>query len=321
MKALVFPGQGSQRTGMGRFYHQQFKTARTLFEEASDTLKISFQKLCFEGSREELKQTENAQPAIVLVSTVAWLCLKEEVPTGSLSFSYTAGHSVGEYSALVAAGVLDFSQALKLVRQRGQLMKAACPPGRGTMMALLGPSAEQAQDFCRWVGEKSSLPPLEPAGFNAPTQTVLSGPTASVKWACGHLQEYERFKNLRGVRALPLEVGGAFHSSLMEPAALKMKEVLKPIPFREANPQVVQNVTAAPVVQPEALKANLIRQIPAPVLWHASIKKMIQNGVSHFVELGEGKTLAGLMRQIHRGVKVSHFHSLEDLKDLEDRDS
>ena len=202
-----------------------------MFESASDELKINFKKLCFEGPEEELTLTQNTQPAIVLVSCTAWACLSEEM---DLSFiKYCAGHSVGEYSALVASHVLPLNTALKAVRQRGLYMSESCPPGQGGMSALIGPSPEEAKKFCKWVERESGFAPLETANFNSAEQTVLSGVRTALDWAKQNYQNYS-FSSKK-VRLIPLKVSAPFHSSLMDPAYKKMGSYLKELPFQKTE--------------------------------------------------------------------------------------
>ena len=313
MWAVLFPGQGSQVVGMGRFYYEQFQTARRLFEEASDELKINFKKLCFEGPEEELTLTQNAQPAIVLVSCVAWFCLHEDM---DLSFvKYGAGHSVGEYSALVSAGVLSFNNALKAVRQRGLYMNACCPPKQGGMSALVGSSPEKAKKFCKWVEKESGYAPLEPANFNSPEQTVLSGVKTALEWAQKHYQEYS-FSSKK-VRLIPLKVSAPFHSSLMDPACKKMDIFLKTLQFKKPNRMIVQNTIAGFNSEPDTIRNNLIKQVKAPVLWLQSIQYLFEQGCRYFLELGEGKVLAGLIKKTDISKSVFHFHSLQDIQILQ----
>ncbi len=312
MWAVLFPGQGSQTIGMGKFYYEQFQTARELFESASDELKIDFKKLCFEGPEEDLILTQNTQPAIVLVSCTAWFCLANEI---DLSFiKYCAGHSVGEYSALVSAGVLSLNSALKAVRQRGLYMSESCPPGKGGMSALIGPSPESAKKFCKWVEKKSGNTPLETANFNSPGQTVLSGSSSALNWAKEHYQEY--FSSEEKTRIIPLKVSAPFHSSLMDPACKKMDRFLKTLPFKKPNKMIVQNTIACAKRNPSTIRTNLIAQVKAPVLWLQSMQYLFEQGCSCFLELGEGKILAGLMKKTNSSKSLFHFHSLKDIQIL-----
>ena len=299
--------------GMGRFYYEQFQTARRLFESASDALKTNFTKLCFEGPEQELMLTQNAQPAIVLVSCTAWFCLKEEM---DLSFiRYCAGHSVGEYSALTTAGVLPLNTALKAVRQRGLYMSSACPPGHGGMSALIGPTPETAKKFCQWVEKQSGHKPLETANFNTPEQTVLSGAGQALSYAHKHYQNYNF--DCKKTRLIPLKVSAPFHSSLMAPAREQMAQLLKTLPFAKPDKLIVQNTIARAKRKPETLRKNLIEQVKAPMLWWQSMQYLLDQGCSSFLELGEGKVLAGLMKKIDSSKTVCHFHSLKDIQTLQ----
>ena len=312
MTTVIFPGQGSQKVGMGKFYYEHFPFARSLFEEASDELKINFKRLCFEGPESELTFTENAQPATVLVSCAAWFSLSKEMDTSPVK--YCTGHSVGEYSALIVAGVLPFNEGLKIVKRRAQLMNRACPSGQGGggMMALIGPSTEEAKQFCKWVEQTTS--PFEPANFNTPEQTVLSGSGKAIKWALENYNHYQGFT--KSPRLIPLKVSGPFHSSLMKPAAEQMKPVLENVSFQTPKLLVVQNATAQFEQETENIKYNLIKQIPSPVLWYPSINHLLKQGCTHFLELGEGKVLSGLMKKINKSVQTSQFHSIDDIQTL-----
>ena len=316
MWGALFPGQGSQIKNMGQFYYSQFQSARLLFESASDELKINFKKLCFESSEEELTRTENAQPAIVLVSCTAWCCLAEEM---DMSFiKYCAGHSVGEYSALVASGVLSLNTALKSVRHRGLLMKSC--QKTGGMSALIGASPENAIKFCQWVEKTSKLSPLETANFNTPEQVVLSGNLKALNWAKQHLHEYFPAHKDKKIRMIPLKVSGPFHSTLMKSASKQMGDFLKPLSLKKANRMIIHNITGRPAqVQPEQTKKNLANQIQRPILWLQSMQYLIDQGCQPFLELGEGKVLAGLMKKINPSKEVFHFHSLNDIKTLQSR--
>jgi len=313
MWAVLFPGQGSQTIGMGKFYYEQFQTARRLFEEASDELNIHFKKLCFEGPEEELTLTQNAQPAIVLVSSIAWHCLSEEMDLNNIK--YVAGHSVGEYSALVSTGTLSIIDALKAVRKRGLYMSESCPPGTGGMSALIGPSTLEAKQFCQWVEEQSGYSPLEAANFNSPEQTVLSGVLPALNWAKENYQQYS-FSSKK-IRIIPLKVSAPFHSSLMKSASKQMESFLKTLSFKKPDKIIVQNTTAKPQNDPNTIQKNLVDQVKDPVLWVQSMQYLFQQGCQSFLELGEGKTLAGLMKKTDDSKSVFHFHSM--LKNKWDR--
>lgn len=312
MWAVIFPGQGSQSVGMGKFYYENFPIAKKLFEEAEDILKINLKKLCLEGPEEELILTQNAQSAITLVSCAAWFCLKEVIDVKFIQ--YGAGHSVGEYSALTAAQALPFSSAMQAVRKRGLWMNEACPAGTGSMSALMGPNSLEAKQFCQWVEKQSSYRPIEPANFNTLTQTILSGSLSALKWAQEHYKEY---KFSVPARLIPLKVSGPFHSSLMAPASEKMKKYLDDIHFAKPIFPIVQNINAQAVKDPNQIRHNLIGQIKAPVLWLDSIQYLSEQGCCYFLELGHGKVLASLIKKIIPTAKVFHFQSLEDLKILQ----
>ncbi len=313
MWAVVFPGQGSQSLGMGKFYYENFSTAKKLFEEAEDVLKINLKKLCLEGPEEELTLTQNTQSAMTLVSCAAWFCLKEAM---SLDFiKYSAGHSVGEYSALTATQTLSFASAMQAVRRRGLWMNEACPAGTGGMSALMGPSSTEAKQFCQWVEKESSYQPLETANFNSQTQTVLSGSISALKWA---QDNYKKYTFSAPARLIPLKVSGPFHSSLMAPASEKMAKWLANIHFTKPVFPVVQNTNAQAVQDPIQIRHNLVQQIKTPVLWSDSIRYLHQQGCRYFLELGHGKVLASLVKKIIPTAEVFHFHSMEDLKILQD---
>ncbi len=313
MWAVIFPGQGSQKIGMGQFYYKRFERARRIFELVSDELKINFKKLLFESSEKELTLTQNAQPAIVLVSCVAWECLKEEMDLGFIQ--YTAGHSVGEYSALVASGVLSFVSSMKAVKKRGELMSETPFSEKGGMSALMGPSMQEAKNFCNWVEENNSFSPLEVANFNSREQNVLSGNLKALQWADKHYKDFSFSREK--VQLIPLKVSSAFHSSLMSSASQKMKHFLDRIPFGRGDLLIVQNTSARIEKDPELIKKNLSYQIDSPVLWLQSMEYLFKQGCDHFLELGEGGVLKGLMKKIDPSKSVFHFHSLADIKTLQ----
>ena len=311
IQAVLFPGQGSQRTGMGRFYYDNFPLAKQTFESASEELKINFKKLCFEESENVLNLTQNAQPAIVLVSCTAWLCLSQQIDLKEVQFF--AGHSVGEYSALCAGGFLSLNSALKAVRKRGLLMSACSQKNLDGMSALIGPPAESAKDFCKWVKKQDSSFCLEPANFNTPYQTVLSGSLKALDYAKTHLKDYFKTKS---AKMIPLKVSGAFHSSLMKPAGEEMRIFLKTLNFQQSKKMIVPNVSAQPELKLENIRENLSRQIHQPVEWVKSMHYLFEQRVQNFLELGEGKVLAGLMKKIREEKKVFHFQSMDDIKNL-----
>jgi [acyl-carrier-protein] S-malonyltransferase len=283
--AFVFPGQGSQFVGMGR------DLAERRLEEANAILGFDLLKLCLEGPEEELKRTELTQPAILTVSIAAYDLLKNK----GLKPEVVAGHSLGEYSALVAAGALKFADAVKLVHLRGKFMQEAVPEGKGAMAAILGASREKTVEICRQVGG------VQPANLNGPDQIVISGLAESVSRAS------ELLKVAGAKRIIPLKVSAPFHSELMEPAARKLAAELDKIEIRDAQVPVVANFTADYVTEAGKIKDLLIKQVTGSVLWEDSVRKMIKDGVGRFVEVGPGKVLAGLIKKINSSVEVISY--------------
>ena len=317
--SVLFPGQGSQSPGMGKFLYDQFQRAKWVFEEASDAIQINMAKLCFEGSESALALTENTQPALVTVSSAFWKVLASETPLKPVSF---AGHSVGEYSALVAADSLSVTQALKAVRLRGQSMQEAVPVGEGGMIALLGLDDASVLDLCdrtrseylKQTGRKSVL---SAANFNAPGQVVLSGHQSCIDFLKTQIKTPLFPENLQKAKLIPLNVSAPFHCELMLPAEKIMGEFLETIEIQEASAPVYQNVVAQPVRSGSELRSHLIQQVSRSVLWSASINKMISDGSSHFIECGSGKVLAGLGKKIRSEVPVLGANSLEEFRALE----
>ncbi len=299
--AFLFPGQGSQTIGMGKDFFDHFKVAREVFEEADDTLHFSISKLCFEGPEDELKLTENTQPAVLTASIAALRVLQTERGVQPL---LTAGHSLGEYSALVAVGAFAFADALRTVRLRGKFMQEAVPVGEGTMAAVLGLDPEELERICE---EASDGEVVTPANFNCPGQIVISGHTSAVERAIELVKR-------KGKKAMPLQVSAPFHSPLMKPAGLQLKEVLKDIPITEFKVPVVTNVEARPNSVPERVKPLLVEQVSSPVRWEESIREMIQEGIEQFLEVGPGKVLSGLMKRIDSKAETSHIEDLLSLK-------
>lgn len=314
MWGALFPGQGSQHVGMGRFLFDNFKSTQMLFEEASDTLGTNFKKLCFDGPESDLTLTENTQPALLLVSTATFTALTETTP---LQFSFGAGHSLGEYSALVAGNSLPFAQTMKAVRLRGQAMQQAVPVGQGGMLAVLGLEDSEVLKFCEWAVRESGLKPLEPANFNAPGQVVVSGSKELCDWVQANFTSEKVFGQKKRAKLIPLNVSAPFHCSLMKPAQDKMEPVLKDLKFSNPKWPIVQNVTARDERDPEVLRRNLITQISAPVRWVQSVNQMKALGAKSFVEAGPSKVLAGLVKKIDSEARTFNIQSLEDLKALE----
>jgi len=299
--AFLFPGQSSQYVGMGKDFYDNYPSAREIFEEANDALGMDLASLCFQGPEEELNLTCNTQPAILTVSYVVYKVLESEGVTPGLA----AGHSLGEYSALAAAGAMTFKEAVTTVRKRGEYMQEAVPVGVGAMAALLGMEADKVEEVCR---EASSLGVAEPANYNSPGQVVISGHSKAVE----HAAEQARLRGAR--KAVMLPVSAPFHSSLMKPVEEKLGADLKDINFSEPVFPVVANVSAEQVTQEPQILPALIKQVSSPVLWEQSMRKMIEMGVDGFLEVGPGRVLSGLLKRIDRSARVSN---VEDGKSLE----
>ncbi|NCB25399.1 MAG: [acyl-carrier-protein] S-malonyltransferase [Bacteroidia bacterium] len=288
-KAYVFPGQGAQFTGMGKELYETLPLAKELFEQANEILGFRITDLMFEGSDEELKQTKVTQPAIFLHSVILARSLGE-----TFQPDMTAGHSLGEFSALVAAGALSFEDGLKLVYARALAMQKACEANPSTMAAILGLPDERVEEVCASVDDV-----VVPANYNCPGQIVISGSNSGIEKAC------ELMKEAGAKRALPLKVGGAFHSPLMEPARLELMAAIEATPFATPICPVYQNVSTVGETDPAVIRKNLIAQLTSPVKWTQSVQQMIADGAVEFVELGPGSVLQGLITKIDKGVTVS----------------
>jgi len=304
MIAFIFPGQGSQHAGMGKELAENFPVARHLFEEANDALGFDIASLCYNGPEEELKLTTNTQPAILTVSTAALKVVEQE--TGLMP-AFAAGHSLGEYSALVCAGALSFADAVRTVRQRGAFMQEAVPVGVGAMAAVIGLDNETIETVCRQAAEGEVV---SAANFNSPGQVVIAGHAAAVDRAIALARE----KGAK--RALPLPVSAPFHCSLMIPAGERLKEVLDRIPIVSLRVPVVTNVEARPNEDADRVKDLLVRQVSAPVRWDESVSRMAELGVERFVEIGPGKVLSGLTKRIAKGTAAQSVGDLGGLKAL-----
>jgi len=288
-KAYVFPGQGAQFVGMGKELYETSPIARELFEKANEILGFRITDLMFEGTEEDLRQTKVTQPAIFLHSVILAKTLGEEFKP-----AMTAGHSLGEFSALVAAGVLTFEDGLKLVYKRALAMQKACEAEPSTMAAVLALPDEKVVEICASIDEV-----VVPANFNCPGQIVISGSIEGVEKAC------ELMKEAGAKRALLLKVGGAFHSPLMEPARLELQQAIEETTVSRPLCPVYQNVSTIGETDPAVIKANLIAQLTSPVKWTQSVQQMIADGATEFVELGPGSVLQGLISKINKEVTVS----------------
>lgn len=314
MWTSLFPGQGSQHPGMGKFLCDEFSIAKQTFEEASDALHLDLKKLCFEGSESDLALTENTQPCLLLVSTATHRVLEKEFGYKPVN---AAGHSVGEYAAVVAAGALSFTNAMKAVRWRGQAMQSAVPIGRGGMSAVMGLEPKQVFDLCAWAEKETGDGPVQPANLNAPGQIVISGKKTVLDWLSVNFKA-EALGIEGRVKFIALKVSAPFHCSMMKPAEEKMAEVLGEMQFQEAKFPVVQNVSAEPVTDGAILRENLIKQVSAPVRWIESVQRITSLGATQAAEVGCGRVISGLVKKIEgEKLPVFNLNSLEDIKAFE----
>lgn len=301
--AFIFPGQGSQYVGMGKEFFENFREAREVFQEADDVLHLPISSLCFQGPEEALKLTENTQPAVLTTSIAAFRVLEAEkgvVPR------LAAGHSLGEYSALVVSGALSFADAVQLVRLRGRFMQEAVPVGEGAMAAILGMERGQVEKLCE---EAAQGEVLTPANFNCPGQIVIAGHAKAVQRAM------ERVKQ-EGKKAVPLPVSAPFHSPLMKPAGERLEKILQGISIQDLKIPVVTNVEADVNQSKERVKELLVTQVWSPVRWEESMQKITGDGIEQTLEIGPGKVLSGLMKRINPKVETKNIEDIQTLKKI-----
>jgi len=301
--AYVFPGQGAQSTGMGLDLYNSYPSAKKVFDEADVSLGFSLSRLCFEGPDDELTKTHNVQPAILVVSIACLKALEEAAIANFPSPTFVAGHSLGEYTALVAAGVLGLADAVLLVRERGRLMYEAGLKNPGSMLAIIGMDVETVKDICFHSGTEIS-------NMNCPGQIVISGATQA-------LAEANKLAKIKGARVLiPLKVSGAFHSALMESVIAEFSEIVSSFRFHPPSIPVVSNVTAQPLTDVDSIKEELVKQLRNCIQWQSSVEYMVHNGVTTFYEIGPGRVLSGLIRRINSELQIFNISGLEDMTQI-----
>jgi [acyl-carrier-protein] S-malonyltransferase len=308
MNALLFPGQGSQIVGMGSEFYENFDIVKTIFKEADEKLNYNISRIILEGPENELQLTQNTQPAILTVSYSIFKVLKEEFGFEFKNFSYFAGHSLGEYSALVCAESLSFNDAVYLLNERGKAMQEAVPVGKGSMLAVLGIKAEELNNMMQNINFKEGI--CEIANDNANGQIIISGDKDSV-------QLFQNLLKEKKIKSIPLKVSAPFHCSLMKPAAEIMKNKINKVKFEDPIIEIINNVTARAEKKSNTIKDLLINQIYSTVKWRESLIKMEDNGVKNFIEIGPGKALIGMVKRTIKNSNCFSINSIADIKNIE----
>ena len=310
MSVLLFPGQGSQSIGMGLEFYSNFNLVKKIFKEADDKLNYSISKIILQGPENDLQLTKNTQPAILTVSYSIFKVLTEEFGLNLKSFKYFAGHSLGEYSALVCSGSLNFNDAVYLLHERGKAMQEAVPVGKGTMIAVLGLKTSEIQNLINNRENKKGV--CEIANDNADGQVIVSGDKDNVV-------DFQNILKEKNIKSIPLKVSAPFHCMLMKPAAEKMKEKINSINFDSPKVDIINNVTAESENDPEKIKKLLIDQIFSTVKWRESLLNMHNNGIKNFIEIGPGKVLIGMAKRTIKGANCFSINSIADMKNLNDK--
>ena len=309
MKTLIFPGQGSQSVGMGKELYKNFDLVKKIFRESDDRLKYPISKIILEGPESDLKLTKNTQPAILTVSYSIFKLVTEEFNIQIKDIKYFAGHSLGEYTALVSSKSLNFSDAVFLLHERGKYMQDAVPTGKGAMLAVMGQKIDDIQNFIDQISKDKGV--CEIANDNSEGQTILSGDKEAI-------DEINKILKANKKKSIFLPVSAPFHCSLMQPAAKKMEETINQINFKNPSIDLISNVTALPIRDSSEIKKLLVKQIYSKVRWRESVLFMIKNGINEFIELGPGKVLSGLVKRINDKVLTKSINSIEDIKNLND---
>ena len=299
--AFVFPGQGSQFVGMGKDFYDHMPTARKLLDEANEILGCDLTSICFNGPEETLKLTENTQPALLVHSTMALKILREN----GIDSVLAAGHSLGEFSALVSAGALQFKDAVRLVRLRGQFMQEAVPVGVGSMAAIIGLEIDTLQQLCDQISEDSCI--VQPANLNSPVQIVIAGHKEAVE------QVSEKALKAGAKKAVLLPVSAPFHSALMKPAEIKLQKELEQTEFYDLSYPVITNIEAKPITKGSEARSALVKQVCSPVRWSETMQVLVDQGIETVIELGAGKVLSGLIKRFNRGIKCYQVGDRESL--------